>query len=169
MITLVESRQIDVEQMDLVVTGDPLATVVEDQTGRADPVGRLGLQRDGSADHPDAQLPGQTRQEGLQRPVAVGLTDLELITVLLAHEGEVLGQDHQFGPLLHALPDQTFHLEQVGADIGASRHLDGGNLMFFFHCDDFQFRPDSGADVCLCRGQRAIAAVSRKNRCADVL
>ena len=126
-VALVALRHLDIEQVHLVVTCDPLALVVIEQTGRAHLVRRIRGQRHRAADQPDAKLARLLGKEVLDLPFAVLFPDGDLVGLLEAHEGEVLRQHHQPGAGPGRLGEQAFGLHEVAADIGAGGHLDGGH------------------------------------------
>jgi len=87
--------------MDLVITGPTMAVIVEDQAGRTNALWILASQRDGAADDPDPVLVGLLGEELLDGALPFGLADGQLVRLVHAHEGKVLGQDHQFRAGVH--------------------------------------------------------------------
>ena len=75
---------------------------------------------------------GLLGKELLNGTIALDLAHVDLVTFRLAHDGEVLRQDHQSGLLANRLVDQPFGFQQVGAHVRAGCHLDTGNIRHTF-------------------------------------
>ena len=82
--------------------------------------------RNRARDEPDAVLARAGAREGLRPALARGLGRRDARRVVLAHEREILGQDHELRPRLPRRGDQTAGLAQVGSDVRAARHLHRG-------------------------------------------
>ena len=127
---IVFDAEVESEQVNLVVARHQLALVVVNQTAVADFFGVVASQRHGTAYQPDLVFFRGSSEKFLDRALALLLACGNLISVLVTHNGEKLGQRHQFCAAACGQCDEPFGFRQIGADIGAGSHLDGG------HTDD---------------------------------
>ncbi len=67
-------------------------------------------------------------EEGLDRPVAIGLGDAQLGVVAQAHQAEILGQRHPLRAGVGGLRDEAAGGGEVAGDVGRGDGLDGGEL-----------------------------------------
>jgi hypothetical protein len=126
-VALAPARQVDVEEMDLVVArGAPALGVVDDAGVRGT---RVALDRDRlrARDDPEAEFAGEGRHCGLCGPVAVALDDGAPLRFVPAHEREVLRQYGEAGAALACEPEEAADGREVPADVRERRHLDGGD------------------------------------------
>ncbi len=119
--------EVQAEQMDLVVACHLLAALVVDEATVAHLAGGARLQRHRAADQPDLVLFRHARQEGLDRPAALGLARLDHVGVLHRHDGEEFGQRDQPRAAADREFDQPLGLGEVGRHVGAGGHLDRGD------------------------------------------
>ena len=112
--------------MNLVVTGDTLAAVVDHTAGGAYAFA-TGADRDGATHQPDPVTAGLDRQKILHWPPAVVLGRRQALGVAAGHEPEVLRQRHQPRAVGGGPVDERGGGGEVGVDIGARHHLHGGD------------------------------------------
>ncbi|CAM2144754.1 hypothetical protein PT2222_160149 [Paraburkholderia tropica] len=114
---------LEVEQVNLVVTRALRAARVEHERG-VEHAGFLGrFQRQRAADDPYAVALRGIGEKTLDRAVAVGFADRELVGVLVAHEAEVLRQQHELRALRGGVGDQAFGFGEIARRIGRADHL----------------------------------------------
>src|SRR5262249_53095207 len=96
------TRNVDIEQMDLVVARDALAARIEDERSGGDTtVRRLDGHRAGH--DPEPELTRSRSEKILNWTAAVGFSDRALVGVLQAHEWKILGKRSERCPLLARL------------------------------------------------------------------
>ena len=127
-ITLGAPRNVDIEQVNLVVARGALAVRVVHEAGGGNAPVPAGTQRQRATDDPQAQSPGRFRQEILDRSGAVAFRDAAFVRILETHEGEVLRKHGERGCKPRRLFEIRAGLLQVGHHVRSGRHL---------YCGDF--------------------------------
>ena len=91
-VALVAIRQVDVEKVNLAITGAFLTFCVPGNGGTETLVGAIGIERYAAGDQPHPVAPRAIGQEGLYRTRTGHLGNRELLIVATAHENRVFRQ-----------------------------------------------------------------------------
>jgi hypothetical protein len=114
------------EQVPLVVARHAFALRIEDQTGVAHLRRVVAEQRQRAADQPDAVPARGVGEKILDRAVAEGFARRQARRIVGADQRKVFRQYQQLRAGGHGLLDQPGRGGQVGRDIRAGNHLQGG-------------------------------------------
>ena len=117
------ARDVDVEQMNLVVVRGDSAVGPDEQRARRRALAAVVANRDRAADDPDAELLGRLGEKSLRRAVAEALDRRDAIGVGRAEERKVLGQHDELRALLRGLGDEPAGFAKVGLHVARARHL----------------------------------------------
>ncbi len=120
--------EVEVEQVNFVVTRHLLALVVIHQTTVQHLVRAVGGQWNGAADQPDVEIAGGFAQKILDLPAARLFAHLNFVLLGHAHERKEFRQHHQLCPLFHRFANQAAGFAQVAGYLGAGGHLDGSDF-----------------------------------------
>jgi len=116
-----------VEQVHLVVARGQGPVGREDMATVEHPPRRSSPQRQRAADDPYPVLACRAGERGLDRTVAQGFRNTDLVAIAVPHQAKILGQGHETRTGVGRLGDQRAGPLEISVHIGRGHHLQCGN------------------------------------------